>query len=85
MGAVFERMGFRAVARHRHKNVLLYRQGEINFILNAEPGLALPAFCPPCTAQRVRHCLRVHDAKAGYERALNLGAWGYAGQAGPRS
>ena len=37
MGRLFERMGFRAIARHRHKNVLLYRQGEINFIVNAEP------------------------------------------------
>ena len=37
MGALFERMGFAAVARHRHKNVTLYRQGEINFIINAEP------------------------------------------------
>src|SRR5471032_2283264 len=37
MGKVFERMGFTAVAKHRHKNVLLYRQGTINFILNAEP------------------------------------------------
>src|SRR5436189_448422 len=38
MAAVFERMGFKPIARHRHKNVTLYRQGEINFILNAEPG-----------------------------------------------
>ncbi len=37
MGQVFERMGFKAVAKHRHKNVLLYRQGTINFIVNAEP------------------------------------------------
>ncbi len=36
MAAVFERMGFKAIAKHRHKNVTLYRQGEINFILNAE-------------------------------------------------
>ena len=35
MAAVFERMGFKAIAKHRHKNVTLYRQGEINFILNA--------------------------------------------------
>jgi 4-hydroxyphenylpyruvate dioxygenase len=35
MGALFERLGFRAIARHRHKDVLLYRQGEINFIVNA--------------------------------------------------
>jgi 4-hydroxyphenylpyruvate dioxygenase len=37
LGRLFEAMGFRAVARHRHKDVLLYRQGEINFIVNAEP------------------------------------------------
>ena len=28
---------FKAIARHRHKNVILYRQGGINFIINAEP------------------------------------------------
>ena len=34
---LFERMGFSLVARHRSKDVVLYRQGEINFIINAEP------------------------------------------------
>ena len=33
---LFERMGFPAVARHRSKNVTLHRQGDINFIINAE-------------------------------------------------
>ena len=37
MAAVFQRMGFTAIAKHRHKNVTLYRQGGINFIINAEP------------------------------------------------
>ena len=37
MGKMFERLGFTAVARHRRKKVTLYRQGEINFILNGEP------------------------------------------------
>ena len=36
--ALFEQMGFRAVARHRSKDVTLYRQGETNFIVNAEKG-----------------------------------------------
>ena len=36
--ALFETMGFKAVAKHRSKNVTLYRQGDINFILNSEPG-----------------------------------------------
>ena len=71
MGALFERMGFMPIARHRHKNVLLYRQGEINFIVNAEPD---------SFAQRVARlhgpsicaiAFRVQDAKAVYERAVN--------------
>ena len=37
LGALFERLGFQAVARHRHKNVTLYKQGDVNFIVNAEP------------------------------------------------
>ena len=34
---VFEQLGFTLVARHRSKDVVLYRQGEINFIVNNEP------------------------------------------------
>ena len=37
LGALFEQMGFTAIARHRHKDVTLYRQGDINLILNNEP------------------------------------------------
>ena len=35
---LFTRLGFSPVARHRSKNVTLWRQGEINFVVNAEPG-----------------------------------------------
>ena len=38
LAALFEQLGFVAIARHRRKNVTLYRQGDINFILNAEPN-----------------------------------------------
>ncbi len=37
LAGLFERMGFTAVARHRSKEVVLYRQGDINFIINHEP------------------------------------------------
>jgi 4-hydroxyphenylpyruvate dioxygenase len=37
LGALFELMGFSAVARHRSKRVTLYRQGDVNYVLNAEP------------------------------------------------
>ena len=36
LGKLFETMGFSAVAKHRHKSVTLYRQGGVNFIINAE-------------------------------------------------
>ena len=83
MGQLFERMGFAAVARHRHKNVLLYRQGEINFIVNAEPGSFAQRFARLHGPSICAIAFRVQDAKAAHERAIALGAWGYAGHAGP--
>jgi len=83
MGALFERMGFQAIARHRHKNVTLYRQGGINFIVNAEPDSFAQRFARLHGPSICAIAFRVQDAKAAYERALALGAWGYAGQAGP--
>ena len=83
MGALFERMGFLAIARHRHKNVTLYRQGEINFIINAEPDSFAQRFARLHGPSVCAIAFRVTDAKAAYERALSLGAWGYAQSAGP--
>jgi 4-hydroxyphenylpyruvate dioxygenase len=83
MGALFERLGFAAIARHRHKNVVLYRQGEINFILNAEPDSFAQRFARLHGPSICALAFRVADAKAAYERAVDLGAWGYAGLAGP--
>src|SRR5678815_3998055 len=85
MAKVFERMGFTAIARHRHKNVTLYRQGEINFILNAEPDSFAQRFARLHGPSVCAIAFRVRDAKAAYERAISLGAWGYAGHAGPVS
>ena len=83
MGALFERMGFKAIAKHRHKNVILYRQGGINFIINAEPNSFAQRFARLHGSSVCAFAFRVKDAKAAYERALSLGAWGYAEQAGP--
>ncbi|PPC91046.1 MAG: 4-hydroxyphenylpyruvate dioxygenase, partial [Methylocystis sp.] len=33
LASLFEKMGFVAVARHRSKDVTLYRQGEVNYVL----------------------------------------------------
>ena len=83
MGALFERMGFKAIAKHRHKNVLLYRQGDINFIVNAEPDSFAQRFARLHGPSICAIAFRVGDARKAIERAKDLGAWAYAGSAGP--
>jgi len=83
MGELFERMGFKAIARHRHKNVTLYRQGGINFIVNAEPDSFAQRFARLHGPSVCAIAFRVRDAKAAYERAIALGAWGYANTSSP--
>jgi len=71
---VFEVLGFSAVAKHRSKNVTLYRQGNINFIINAEPGSYASYFAEehgPCACGMA---FRVADSHKAYELALNRGA-----------
>lgn len=83
MGRLFESMGFRAIARHRHKAVLLYRQGEINFIINGEPDSFAQRFARLHGPSICAIAFRVQDAKLAYERAIALGAWGYAERSAP--
>ncbi len=83
MGALFTRMGFAAIARHRHKAVTLYRQGQINFILNAEPDSFAQRFARLHGPSICAIAFRVQDAAAAYKRALDLGAWGFEGKSGP--
>ena len=83
MGGLFERMGFTPVAKHRHKDVTLYRQGGINFLINAEPDSFAQRFARAHGPSICAIAFRVQDAKHAYELALEKGAWGYAGKAGP--
>ena len=81
--ALFQQMGFHAVGRHRSKDVLLYRQGNIHFILNREPESFAQAFAKlhgPCACA---FAIRVKDAALAYRRALSLGAQEFRGQVGP--
>jgi 4-hydroxyphenylpyruvate dioxygenase len=74
-GGLLEQIGFAPIARHRSREVLLYRQGSMNFIVNAHPdslpGLSVPGATPVLSA----FALRVRDAAYAYRRALDLGAW----------
>ncbi|MEO8937504.1 MAG: 4-hydroxyphenylpyruvate dioxygenase [Burkholderiaceae bacterium] len=83
MGALFKRMGFAAIAKHRHKDVTLYRQGEINFVLNAEADSFAQRFARLHGPSICAIAFRVQDAASAYRRALDLGAWGFEGKSGP--
>jgi 4-hydroxyphenylpyruvate dioxygenase len=83
LGGLFEQMGFAAVARHRSKRVTLYRQGEINFILNAEPDSFAQAFARVHGPSICAIAFRVTDAARAYRRALDLGAKPHASTVGP--
>jgi 4-hydroxyphenylpyruvate dioxygenase len=71
---VFEMMGFSKVAQHRSKNVSLYRQGDINFIINAEPRSVASYFAAEHGPSACGLAFRVKNSRLAYERALELGA-----------
>ncbi len=83
LGRLFETMGFAAVARHRHKKVTLYRQGGVNFIINAEPDSFAQRFARQHGPSVCAMAFRVQDAALAYRRALELGAWGFDNRTGP--
>ena len=72
--ALFQTMGFTAVARHRHKAITLYRQGDVDYLVNEEPGSHATTFAQthgPCAAAMA---FRVVDAAHTYARAIEGGA-----------
>jgi 4-hydroxyphenylpyruvate dioxygenase len=83
LGRLFTSMGFVAIARHRHKDVTLYRQGDVNFIINAEPDSFAQRFARLHGPSICAIAFRVQDAAAAYKRALELGAWGFDSKSGP--
>ncbi|WP_314443907.1 4-hydroxyphenylpyruvate dioxygenase [Massilia timonae] len=74
LDAVFEQLGFVRVARHRSKDVTLYRQGGINFIVNNEPKSHAAYFAVEHGPSACGMAFRVRDAHLAYARALELGA-----------
>lgn len=74
-GALLQQMGFVPVARHRSREIVLYRQGPMNLIVNAHPdalpGMSAPGSMPALAAI----ALRVRDAAHAHKRSLDLGAW----------
>ena len=75
LGSLLQQLGFVPVARHRSREVTLFRQGGMNLIVNADP--AAVASQPDAEKRPALSglALRVRDAGAAWQRALDLGAW----------
>lgn len=80
---IFEQMGFTLVANHRSKDVSLYRQGDINFVINREAGTPAAFFSAEHGPSACGMAFRVKDAQKAYSRALQLGAQPVDIQTGP--
>jgi 4-hydroxyphenylpyruvate dioxygenase len=73
LGALFELMGFTAVARHRSKNVTLYRQGDVNYLVSAEPDSFAAGFAQIHGPSACGMGFRVVDAGFAFQRAIAMG------------
>ena len=81
--SLFERLGFPVTARHRSKNVTLHRQGDVNFIINAEPGSFGQRFAQQHGPSACAMAFRVKDAAQAFKRAVDLGAKPVQNAVGP--
>lgn len=62
--ALFKQLGFAHVANHRSKDVALYRQGDINLILNREPKSEASYFVEEHGAGACSMGFRVQNSKS---------------------
>lgn len=75
LGQVLEAMGFRPIARHRSREVTLYRQGGMNLVVNAHPDDARASATVNGSPVLSAVAFRVRDARLAHARCLELGAW----------
>ena len=75
LGQVLENMGFRPVARHRSREVTLYRQGSMNLVVNASPDDARVSGTVDGQPVISAVAFRVQDALKAHTRCMELGAW----------
>lgn len=83
LDTTFRQLGFLPVAKHRSKDVTLYRQGEMNFILNNEEGSYAHFYAEEHGPSACGMAFRVKDAHKAYFRVLELGAQPFDIPAGP--
>jgi 4-hydroxyphenylpyruvate dioxygenase len=83
LGPLFSALGFTAVARHRSKNVVRYKQGDINFLLNMEPQGQPKDFREVHGPSANAMAFRVKDAAAAMTAAIARGAEPVEARVGP--
>ncbi len=72
--SLFSLMGFAEIAKHKHKHVWLYRQGDTNFIVNGEPESQAQSFAEHHGASVNAMAFRVQDAVHAIAYAAKQGA-----------
>ncbi|WP_159654648.1 4-hydroxyphenylpyruvate dioxygenase [Vibrio atypicus] len=80
---LFNSLGFAEVAKHRSKDAWLYRQGDISFIVNAQPHSQAEEFARVHGPSVCGMAFRVKDASVALSHALENGAEEYVTQIGP--
>ncbi len=80
---VFQTIGFTKVARHKSKNVYLWRQGNINIILNYQPESYASYFFNEHGPSACAMGFKTKDAAKAYKKALELGAEPMLNKVGP--
>lgn len=80
---IFQTLGFSPVAKHKSKNVTLWRQGGINLILNYEPHSYASAFFQQHGPGACAMAFRTQNANLAYQKALELGAVALENTIGP--
>ncbi|MBL4757743.1 MAG: 4-hydroxyphenylpyruvate dioxygenase [Rhizobiales bacterium] len=76
---LFESMGFVEVARHKTKDISLFRQGGINYLVNREKASHAGSFVEAHGPSAPSMAWRVVDAQHTLKRALEKGATEYKG------
>lgn len=82
LGRLFELMGFTAVGRHRSKRVTHYRQGDVNFIVNAEPESFAQSFARVHGPSVCAMAFRVADAGRAFDQLVTQSAQPHEGRVG---
>lgn len=82
LGMLLEQIGFVSIARHRSREVTLYRQGSMNVIVNADRDVVQRLSKHRQATSISAIALRVRDANVAYQHAIEMGAWAIQTRAG---